>query len=89
MVVFQDVEEVEEWLEPLGYEAFWAAKDNWPVFTIAEREHCDGLIERGEVSEETILRGLKSMAISKLSEGLALPFRRYQTHAKEGARSIQ
>lgn len=88
MVVSQDVEELEEWLEPLGYDAFWEAMENWPVFTVADRDHCDGLIAGGDVPEETILNGLKSMAISNLREGLTLPFRWYQTHAKQGAKSI-
>ena len=69
MVVFQDVEEVEEWLEPLSYAAFWEAMNAWPVFTLAERDHCDGLISRGDVPEQLILEGLKGMAISALRDG--------------------
>ncbi|MGJ8628988.1 MAG: hypothetical protein ACSHXB_18655 [Sulfitobacter sp.] len=60
--------------------------NNWPIFTIANRDHCDGLITGGKVPEETILKGLKSMVVSNLREGLALPFRRYQTHATEGSK---
>ena len=84
MVVFQDIEEVEEWLEPLSYIDLWEAVAPYNVFTIAEREHCDGLISSGKVKPELILKGLKNVARSGLTARFGLSYRRYETIAKQG-----
>jgi len=44
MVVFEDIQDVEEWLAPPGYIAFWAAMDDWAVFTEDDRDQCDRTI---------------------------------------------
>ena len=88
MVVFQDIEEVEEWLAPMDYVALWEAVAPYNVFTIAERDHCDGLIARGIVPQETILTGLKGMALTKLRDAFGLQHRRYDTHASQGIASL-
>ena len=65
MVVFEDIQDVEEWLEPLDYVAFWDAVA--PYFlTLQDRTHCDGLIAGGEVSTDLILSVLKGLAVMEL-----------------------
>ncbi len=75
MVVFEDYEEVEDWLSPLSYISFWEAVADHNLFSIAERDHCDGLIASGTVQIEPILTGLKLIACDKLQRRYGLPFR--------------
>ena len=65
MVIFQDIQDVEEWLEPLDYIAFWDAVSPY-YLTLQDRDHCDGLIVGGDVSAETILKVLKGLAVMEL-----------------------
>tara|TARA_R110002072_G_scaffold150788_2_gene299368 strand:+ start:7732 stop:8019 length:288 start_codon:yes stop_codon:yes gene_type:complete len=88
MVVFQDIEEVEEWLDPMEYVALWDAVAPYRIFSIADRDHCDGLIAGGKVRADTILDGIKAMARSGLIDRFGLQHRRYETHASQGARSL-
>ena len=75
MVVFEDYEEVEEWLIPLSYIPFWEAVADHNLFSIAERDHCDDLIASGTVKTELILSSLKLIACDKLQRRYDLPFR--------------
>ncbi len=88
MVVFQDIEAVEEWLEPMDYISFWEAIAPYRLFTLADRDHCDGLIAGGTVKAETILYGTKAMARSGLISGFGLSHRRYETHIGQGVASL-
>jgi hypothetical protein len=88
MVVFQDVEEVEEWLEPMDYITLWEAMVPYGVFSIAERDHCDELIASGTVKVETILYGIKAIARTGLIERFGLDHRRYETHITQGVKSV-
>lgn len=88
MVVFQDVEDVEAWLEPLDYIAFWGAVAPYRLFSIAERDHCDGLIAGGNVPQATILKGLKFMAGDALRDRFGLERRRYEFHASQALSSV-
>lgn len=89
MVVFQDVEDVEEWLEPMGYIALWEAVEPYRVFSIADRDHCDELIAGGKVKAETILYGIKAMARTGLIERFGLDHRRYETINNQGLGTVQ
>lgn len=67
MELFDDANDVEEWLELLDYESFWteiAALD----LEIQSREGCDEQIARGIVDEATLLFVLKGMARLELIE---------------------
>lgn len=65
MVVFQDIQDVEEWLEPLDYIAFWDAIAPYKL-GVDDREHCDGLIAGGISTTEKLLPVLKFMAMMEL-----------------------
>ncbi|WP_152612923.1 hypothetical protein [Tateyamaria sp. ANG-S1] len=88
MVVFQDIQDVEEWLEPLDYIAFWEAVAPYGVFSIADRDHCDGLISGGTVVQDLILECIKAMARNSLRDGFGLKHRPRHTHADQGLRSL-
>lgn len=74
MVVFQDIEDVEEWLAPLDYLAFWDAVAPYHL-VLQDRDHCDGLIAGGIVDAALILDVLKGLAAMELQEAFALPCR--------------
>jgi len=88
MVVFEDIQDVEDWLDPLEYVAFWEAVAPYRIFSIADRDHCDRLIAGGKVRQETILEGIKGMARSGLIDRFDLQHRRYDTHVDQGLRSL-
>ena len=73
MVVFQDIDDVIEWLEPMGYVEFWEATEPYRVFEMADRDHCDLLIRKGRVDQNLILDGLKAMARVQLTCKFGLP----------------
>lgn len=88
MVVFEDLTDVDEFLEPLDYVAFWEAMAPYRVFSIADRDNCDELIAGGKVPQATILKGLKHMAYSGLEIRFALKHRYHETHITQGLRSV-
>ena len=61
MLIFKDMTDVREWLEPLDYEAFWRETAIYDL-TIQSRESCDRQIASGSVDETTVLSVLKGMA---------------------------
>lgn len=88
MMIFRDIEEVAEWLEPLDYLAFWDAVAPYDLFHMDDRAHCDGLIAGAIARPETVLKGLKAMATDRLASRLGLSFRRYHTAERQGAQSL-
>ena len=88
MVIFEDLTDVKEWLAPLEYVAFWEAVAPYNLFSIADRDHCDGLISGGKVPQATILTGLKYMACDGLRDRFGLRHRRYDTHILQGIQSV-
>lgn len=77
MIAFEDIQDIEEWLAPLGYVALWEAVAPWDVFSDADRDHCDGLISDGKVTQDVILTGLKAMVRLELTERFRLTDRIY------------
>ncbi|MEM7746414.1 MAG: hypothetical protein AAF409_22195 [Pseudomonadota bacterium] len=77
MVVFEDIQDIEEWLAPLGYVALWEATAPWEVFSEDDRDHCDGLIAAGKVAQDAILFGLKAMVRLELTARFGLKDRIY------------
>lgn len=88
MVVFEDLEEVEEWLEPLDYVAFWEAVAPYSLFSMEDRDHCDRLIAGAKVKPATILKGLKGMAVDELTRRFELTFRKHQTPELQAIKSL-
>ena len=71
MVIFQDIQDVIEWLEPLDYVAFWEAVAPY-CLVLQPRDHCDGLISGGKVQAERLLAALKVMAMMELRVAFGL-----------------
>jgi hypothetical protein len=71
MKTFDDREDVEEWLAPLGYDAFWTQTEPFAL-DVQPRANCDAQIASGEIDEATVLFVLKGMARLELVERYAL-----------------
>ncbi len=68
MSIFEDIQSVEEWLEPLEYIDFWEAIEPYRVLATDDRDHCDDLIAKGAVRQNLILECLKGLARMELSK---------------------
>ena len=75
MFDFESYEDVEEWLEPLGYDAFWNAIIPTGLYSEADRAHCDHTLAQGIADMETVVKVTKRMALHHLVEQFDLPFR--------------
>ncbi|MEM7530453.1 MAG: hypothetical protein AAF416_22940 [Pseudomonadota bacterium] len=78
MIAFEDIDDVEAWLAPLDYDAFWDAIAPWAVFDREDRAHFDGVIARGVTSEETVLTCLKAAVRLELTARFGLKDRVYE-----------
>lgn len=87
MVVFQDIQDVEEWLAPLDYITFWEAIAPYKL-GVDDREHCDGLIASGKIESEPLLRTLKAMAMMELRIAFSLKDRIYEPLTTRSLTSI-
>ncbi|MEM7530496.1 MAG: hypothetical protein AAF416_23190 [Pseudomonadota bacterium] len=76
-MMFEDIQDVEDWLAPLDYRALWEAAEAHGVFTEADRDHCDALIADGAVRQDAVLVGLKTMMRLELTRRLRLEDRVY------------
>lgn len=74
MVVFEDIQDVEEWLAPLDYIAFWEAIAPYRL-GLDDREFCDGLIAGGKMTQEKLLDTLKALTVMELRIRLGLKVR--------------
>ncbi|MDJ0826434.1 MAG: hypothetical protein QNJ16_13090 [Rhodobacter sp.] len=72
MVIFEDIEDVADWLEPKDYPGFWEAIAPYRVFASGDRAHCDGLIADGKIEQDLILDCLKAKARVELTRKLGL-----------------
>lgn len=82
MIVFEDIQDVEEWLDPLDYVTFWEAVAPWGL-ALQDRDHCDDQIARGIVPQALVLDVLKHMAVMELRRKLGLKPRITQPLAAE------
>jgi len=71
MVIFKDIQYVEEWLAPMDYIAFWEAVEPYNLI-LQDRDHCDEQIASGLVEQSLVLRVLKGMAENELARKLNL-----------------
>ena len=74
MIAFEDIQDVEDWLEPLDYLGFWEAVAPYTLI-LQDRDHCDDLISSGEVDADVILYCLKAMARRELTRMFDLKHR--------------
>lgn len=83
MIAFEDIDDVQEWLEPFGYDAFWEAVAPWNVFDAMDRAHFDKVLAHGVTDLETMLICLKAEVRIALTDRLGLKDRVYMpTDAK-------
>ena len=78
MVVFEDIQDVEEWLEPLSYEAYWEAIAFWNIYAGADRAHFDGLLASGVTTANTMLTCLKAEVRLTLTDRFGLKDRCFE-----------
>jgi len=78
MVIFEDIQDVQEWLQLFDIEAFWEAVAPWQVFSSEDREHYDTVIAEGEVCPDLVLTCLKEMVRMELTERFNLSDRTYE-----------
>ncbi|CUI01866.1 hypothetical protein PHA8399_04015 [Leisingera aquaemixtae] len=71
-MIFEDIQDVEEWLAPLDYVTFWDAVAPYEVFDDRERDHCGALIAGGRVKQSLVLDGLKIAARLALTKKFGL-----------------
>ena len=76
MRYFNDQQEVREWLEPLGYDAFWREVSTFDL-RLQSRQSCDDQIAAGTIDAETVLAVLKGMVRLQIIEQQDLKPRDY------------
>lgn len=72
---FETYEDVEEWLDPMGYDAFWQAIIVTGLYGPEDRAHCDRTLADGTADMDTVMNVTKRMALFHLVEQFKLPFR--------------
>lgn len=87
MVVFEDIQDVVEWLDDLGYVELWEAVQPYRILGLADRDHCDGLISRGTVQQDLILSCLKGLVRMELTQRMGLRDRIHDPLAAESLHS--
>ncbi|WP_299825296.1 hypothetical protein [uncultured Roseobacter sp.] len=83
MIVFETFEDVEAWLEPLGYDAFWDAILPTGALGPEDRAHCDQTLADGVSDMDTVARVVKRMALFELVAQHDLPFRCDKPHVAD------
>ena len=78
MMIFQDIQDVEEWMAAQSYASIWQAAKPWSLFDEEHRQHCDELIASGNVQADTILEGLRIMVRLAMTERFGLKDRVYE-----------
>lgn len=68
---FEHRDDVEEWLRPLGYDAFWREIEAYAV-NVTARSACDAQIASGAIDEPTVLTALKALTLMELVERYGL-----------------
>ena len=77
MVVFEDIQDVEEWLAVHDYAGCWEAVAPWAVFTDDEQAHYDQVMADGHIDPMTVLFCLKDIACLRLRTRLGLKDRMF------------
>ena len=75
MFDFETYEDVEAWLAPMGYEAFWDAIMATGLYRPEDQAHCDRTLAQGVADMETVMSVTKRLALTRLVEQFDLPFR--------------
>lgn len=78
MIVFEDIQDIRDWLDPLDYTAFWEAIASWNIYTLADRTHFDGLLANGVTDVDTMLTCLKAEVHLNLTDRFGLEERCFE-----------
>ena len=78
MIVFEDIQDIRDWLDPLGYDAFWEAIACWNIYTGADRAHFDQVLARGVTDADTMLTCLKTEVRLTLTDRFSLGERSFE-----------
>ncbi|MEM8786873.1 MAG: hypothetical protein AAGE76_01275 [Pseudomonadota bacterium] len=87
MVVFQDIENVQEWLESLDWVAFWDAIAPYNL-PLQSREVSEALVASGQMDQGQLLGGLKILAEVEITSRFGLTYRSTLPLAAETLASI-
>lgn len=68
MQAFGTIEDVQDWLQPMGYEAFWQAALMHDLLGPEDRAHCDATLAKGVADYDTVLTVMKAVARDALVE---------------------
>jgi len=71
---FKHINDIEDWLEPMGYETFWREIRPY-CLVMLPREKCDADMTNGDVDEETVLYVMKNFARIELAAIFKLEWR--------------
>ncbi len=74
---FKYREDLEDWLEPMGYEEFWCVIQPYKI-KLPDKLRCDGKVIGGKVTEERMLAGLKYITLTQMVAQLKLKRRPIQ-----------
>ncbi|WP_415402433.1 hypothetical protein [Tateyamaria sp. SN3-11] len=72
---FETYEDVEDWLAPMGYAAFWDAIIPMGLYDASDRGHCDRTLATGVADMDTVMTVTKMFALEALVRQFDLPFR--------------
>ena len=75
MPPFDYIDDVKDWLEPLGYDAFWQAVMPLGLFEDEDRAHCDQCLHDGVTDMGTMMEAMKAIAKLELTIQLDLQYR--------------
>lgn len=78
MDMFDDIQDLRDWLAPLDYAGFWEVVAPHGLFTPEDRAHCDAVIAAGTAPEATVLDCLKAAARVELTDRFDLTERAYE-----------
>lgn len=88
MVVFEDIQDIEEWLAPFDLDGFWEAVTPWDVFTGEDRARFERILSKRTVSEAKLLFCLKGMVCFELTTRFGLKDRLYEPPDAQYLRSV-
>jgi hypothetical protein len=72
---FETYEDVDEWLAPMDFDAFWDAIIATGLYDASDRAHCDRTLANGIADMETVMVVTKMFAREALVRQFDLPFR--------------
>lgn len=83
MVDFRYVDDVRNFLKPLGYASFWDAMAPYGIFDAADRAHAERLLVKEAVPMASLMTCLKNIARLELEARYNLPERTPEPPARK------